>query len=69
MEILQTAIDGEVLARFGAALSDPTPARVLLGLRKVSAYPADLGDLLGIVLAVDEQDCGDATDAPTVPRS
>lgn len=39
---------GEVLARFGAALSDPTRARVLLALREAPAYPAELADLLQV---------------------
>ena len=39
---------GEVLARFGAALSDPTRSRVLLALRDAPAYPADLADVLGV---------------------
>jgi DNA-binding transcriptional ArsR family regulator len=39
---------GQVLARFGHALSDPTRARVLLALREAPAYPADLADLLGV---------------------
>lgn len=39
---------GEVLARFGHALSDPTRARLLLALREGPAYPADLADLLGV---------------------
>lgn len=39
---------GEVLARFGAALSDPTRARVLLALREAPAHPADLADRLGV---------------------
>ena len=39
---------GEVLARFGAALSDPTRCRVLLALRDAPAYPADLADLIGV---------------------
>ena len=37
-----------VLARFGAALSDPTRSRVLLALRDAPAYPADLADDLGV---------------------
>jgi DNA-binding transcriptional ArsR family regulator len=37
-----------VLARFGAALSDPTRSRVLLALRETPAYPAELADLLGV---------------------
>jgi DNA-binding transcriptional ArsR family regulator len=48
VEILQAATNGEVLARFGAALSDPTRARVLLALRDAPAYPAHLADLLGV---------------------
>jgi len=48
VEILQTATNGEVLARFGAALSDPTRARVLLALREAPAFPADLADVLGV---------------------
>jgi DNA-binding transcriptional ArsR family regulator len=39
---------GQVLARFGHALSDPTRARVLLALRDAPGYPADLADLLGV---------------------
>lgn len=38
---------GEVLARFGHALSDPTRARLLLALREQAGYPAELADLLG----------------------
>ncbi len=38
---------GEVLARFGHALSDPTRARLLLALREQPGYPAELADLLG----------------------
>ncbi|MEU8075223.1 metalloregulator ArsR/SmtB family transcription factor [Catellatospora citrea] len=39
---------GQVLARFGHALSDPTRARLLLALRDGPAYPADLADLLEV---------------------
>jgi ArsR family transcriptional regulator, cadmium/lead-responsive transcriptional repressor len=39
---------GQVLARFGHALSDPTRARVLLALREAPAYPANLADLIGV---------------------
>ena len=39
---------GQVLARFGHALSDPTRARVLLALREAPAYPADLASLIGV---------------------
>jgi len=45
---METVTHGEVLARFGGALSDPTRARVLLALREAPAYPADLADLLGV---------------------
>lgn len=45
---VETATDGAVLARFGAALSDPTRSRVLLALRETPAYPAELADLLGV---------------------
>ena len=44
---MQTLTHGEVLARFGHALSDPTRARLLLALREAPGYPADLADLLG----------------------
>jgi ArsR family transcriptional regulator, cadmium/lead-responsive transcriptional repressor len=39
---------GQVLARFGHALSDPTRSRLLLALRDGPAYPADLADLLRV---------------------
>jgi DNA-binding transcriptional ArsR family regulator len=39
---------GEVLARFGHALSDPTRARLLLALREAPGYPAQLAELLGV---------------------
>lgn len=39
---------GEVLARFGHALSDPTRARLLLALRDGPGYPAELADLLAV---------------------
>ena len=39
---------GQVLARFGHALSDPTRARLLLALRDAPGYPAELADLLGV---------------------
>src|SRR3954452_5917740 len=38
---------GDVLARFGHALSDPTRARLLLALRDAPGYPAELADRLG----------------------
>jgi DNA-binding transcriptional ArsR family regulator len=46
--VVETATHGQVLARFGAALSDPTRSRVLLALRDAPAYPADLAVLLGV---------------------
>ncbi|HZE50486.1 MAG TPA: metalloregulator ArsR/SmtB family transcription factor [Jatrophihabitantaceae bacterium] len=39
---------GQVLARFGHALSDPTRARVLLALKDGPGYPAELAELLGV---------------------
>jgi ArsR family transcriptional regulator, cadmium/lead-responsive transcriptional repressor len=39
---------GQVLARFGQALSDPTRARLLLALREAPGYPAQLAELLGV---------------------
>jgi ArsR family transcriptional regulator, cadmium/lead-responsive transcriptional repressor len=44
---MQALTHGEVLARFGHALSDPTRTRVLLALNEGPAYPADLADLVG----------------------
>jgi DNA-binding transcriptional ArsR family regulator len=42
------ATHGQVLARFGHALSDPTRARVLLALRDAPGYPAELAELIGV---------------------
>jgi len=39
---------GQVLARFGHALSDQTRARLLMALREGPAYPSDLAELLGV---------------------
>ncbi len=39
---------GDVLARFGHALSDPTRARLLLALREGPGYPAELAQALGV---------------------
>nr|WP_304608836.1 metalloregulator ArsR/SmtB family transcription factor [Glycomyces amatae] len=39
---------GQVLARFGHALSDPTRSRLLLALREAPGYPADLAETLGV---------------------
>lgn len=44
---METATHGQVLARFGHALSDPTRARLLLALREAPAYPAELAELVG----------------------
>ncbi|MEU0550504.1 metalloregulator ArsR/SmtB family transcription factor [Micromonospora sp. NPDC005979] len=44
---METLTYGQVLARFGHALSDPIRARLLLALREAPAYPADLADLVG----------------------
>jgi DNA-binding transcriptional ArsR family regulator len=45
---METVTHGQVLARFGHALSDPTRARLLLALREAPGYPAALADLLGV---------------------
>jgi DNA-binding transcriptional ArsR family regulator len=45
---METPTHADVLARFGAALSDPTRTRLLLALREAPAYPADLAELLGV---------------------
>ena len=45
---METVTHGQVLARFGHALSDPTRARLLLALRDAPGYPAELADLLGV---------------------
>lgn len=42
------ATHGQVLARFGHALSDPTRARVLLALKEAAGYPAELAELLDV---------------------
>jgi DNA-binding transcriptional ArsR family regulator len=47
-DVVEMLTHGQVLARFGHALSDPTRARVLLALRDAPGYPADLADLLGV---------------------
>lgn len=44
---MKTLTYGQVLARFGHALSDPIRARLLLALRDGPGYPAELADLLG----------------------
>lgn len=45
---METLTYGQVLARFGHALSDPTRARLLLALREAPGYPADLALTLGV---------------------
>jgi ArsR family transcriptional regulator, cadmium/lead-responsive transcriptional repressor len=45
---VQALTHGDVLARFGHALSDPTRARLLLALRDAPGYPAELADLLAV---------------------
>lgn len=45
---METVTHGQVLARFGHALSDPTRARLLLALRDSPGYPAELADRLGV---------------------
>lgn len=45
---METVSYGQVLARFGHALSDPTRARLLLALREAPGYPAQLAELLGV---------------------
>ena len=45
---VETLTYGQVLARFGHALSDATRARVLLALRDAPGYPAELADLLAV---------------------
>jgi DNA-binding transcriptional ArsR family regulator len=45
---VQTLTYGQVLARFGHALSDPTRARLLLALREAPGYPAELAELLAV---------------------
>lgn len=46
--VVSVMTHGQVLSRFGHALSDPTRARVLLALREAPAYPAELAELLGV---------------------
>ncbi|GAB7036307.1 MULTISPECIES: ArsR/SmtB family transcription factor [Catenuloplanes] len=45
---METATHGQILARFGHALSDPTRARLLLALRDAPGYPAELAELIGV---------------------
>ncbi|MEU6248181.1 metalloregulator ArsR/SmtB family transcription factor [Glycomyces sp. NPDC047010] len=45
---METLTHGQVLARFGHALSDPTRSRLLLALREAPGYPAELAAALGV---------------------
>lgn len=45
---METLTYGQVLARFGHALSDSTRARLLLALRDAPGYPAELAELIGV---------------------
>lgn len=45
---METLTHGQVLARFGHALSDATRSRLLLALRDAPGYPAELATLLGV---------------------
>lgn len=45
---MKAATHGEVLARFGHALSDPTRTEILLALLEGPSYPSDLADQLGV---------------------
>lgn len=45
---VETLTYGQVLARFGHALSDPTRARLMLALREAPGYPAQLAEVLGV---------------------
>lgn len=40
--------EGDVLARFGHALSDPTRAKVLLALRDAPQFPSALAETMGV---------------------
>lgn len=46
--VLTASKQGQVLARFGSAIADPTRAHILLALRDAPAHPADLADRLGV---------------------
>lgn len=41
-------VQGDVLARFGHALSDSTRARIMLALRESPGYPAELAESLSV---------------------
>lgn len=44
---MERITDGQVLARFGHAVSEPIRARLLLALREAPGYPAELAELVG----------------------
>ncbi|MCK9929493.1 metalloregulator ArsR/SmtB family transcription factor [Frankia sp. Mgl5] len=46
--MVKLVVHGEVLARFGHALSDPTRARLLLVLRRGPSYPTELAEVLSV---------------------
>ncbi len=45
---MQTSTRRDALSRFGAALSDPTRAEILVQLRDSPAYPSELADKIGV---------------------
>jgi len=45
---METVARGEVLARFGHALSDSTRTQVMLALVEGPAYPAELAERIGV---------------------
>ncbi len=45
---MQTALGRDALSRFGAALSDPTRAEILLMLRDGPGYPSELAEHIGV---------------------
>jgi len=46
--MMTLSVQGEVLARFGHALSDPTRSRLLLAMREGPVYPSELAETLGV---------------------
>ena len=47
-QVVDTISRGEVLARFGHALSDSTRTQVMLVLTEGPSYPADLAERIGV---------------------
>src|SRR6266536_3940137 len=45
---METVVRGEVLARFGHALSDSTRTQVMLALVEGPGYPAELAERIGV---------------------